>query len=82
MDLSKLTINASASSADVTTGRENATQDVLAEILQWSTQRPGWRRDALRRLFTSGKLSEEDMRELADLARHRTVLRKRRARSP
>src|ERR1700731_3930600 len=69
MDLSKLTINASVSSTDVTTGRENGPQHVLAEILQWSTQRPGWQRDALRRLFTSGKLSEEDMRELGDLCK-------------
>src|ERR1017187_6903946 len=70
MDLSKLPINASASSnhAD-TTGQQNATQDVLGEILEWSTERPGWQRDALRRLFTAGKISEEDLGELVELCK-------------
>jgi hypothetical protein len=50
MDLPKLTVNAPASSTNIDpTGRpKNATQDILAEILEWSTLRPGWQRDALR----------------------------------
>lgn len=38
--------------------------DVLREILMWSSSRPDWQRDALRRLMTSGKLSETDIDKL------------------
>jgi hypothetical protein len=70
MDLSKLTTNASAPSTTVeTTGKQNATQDVFTEILEWSTERPGWQRDALRRLFTAGKLSAEALGELVELCK-------------
>ena len=39
----------------------------LADILAWSKTRPGWQRDALRRLCTTGELSERDLNELTDL---------------
>jgi hypothetical protein len=70
MDLSKVTTDTSAPSATVvTTEQQSATQDVLAEILEWSTERPGWQRNALRRLFTTGKLMQEDLAELVELCK-------------
>ena len=39
----------------------------LADILAWSETRPGWQRDALRRLCTTGELVESDLNELTDL---------------
>jgi hypothetical protein len=70
MDLSKLITDTSAPSPSADTpGQPNATQDVFADILEWSTERPGWQRDALRRLFTAGKLSAEDLGELVDLCK-------------
>ena len=39
----------------------------LADILEWSTTRPGWQRDALRRLCTAGELVEKDLDELTNL---------------
>ena len=36
----------------------------LAEILEWSKQRPEWLRDALRRLMICGELSDQDIDEL------------------
>lgn len=38
--------------------------DIGKEILKWSLARPAWQRDALRRLFVSGHLSEDDIRAL------------------
>ena len=38
--------------------------DVLTEILKWSSQRPMWQRDALRRLVAGGSLEEPDMEDL------------------
>jgi hypothetical protein len=70
MDVSKLTTNASGPNTNVdATGQQNGTQSVLAEILEWSTERPGWQRDALRRLFTAGTLSVEDLGELVELCK-------------
>jgi hypothetical protein len=70
MDLSKLTTNASAPSTNVdAAGQQNGTQDVFAEILEWSTGQPGWQRDALRRLFTAGNLSAADLGELVELCK-------------
>ena len=70
MNLSKLTANAFAPSTNVdTAGLQNPTQDVFAEILEWSRERPAWQRDALRRLFTSGKLSAESLGELVELCK-------------
>jgi len=42
---------------------------VLEEILEWSEDRPGWQRDALRRLFTAGLLAPADIDDLLDLCK-------------
>lgn len=42
---------------------------VLQEILEWSTDRPAWQRDALRRLVLSGDLSDDDIRALTDMCK-------------
>lgn len=42
---------------------------VLQEILDWSTDRPGWQRDALRRLVLNGELSDDDVRALTELCK-------------
>lgn len=44
-------------------------EDVPSEILQWSLDRPAWQRDALRRLFTTGTLTAEDLDDLTDLCK-------------
>lgn len=46
-----------------------ATVNVLGEILVWSTERPLWQRDALRRLVAQGELKDPDIIELADLCK-------------
>src|SRR6266498_535286 len=38
--------------------------DVLKEILTWSSTRPDWQRDALRRFVTTGPLTKNDIDEL------------------
>ena len=43
--------------------------DVLNEILRWSSGRPNWQRDALRRLVTTGELNETNVTELANLCK-------------
>jgi energy-coupling factor transporter ATP-binding protein EcfA2 len=42
---------------------------VLQEILEWSSDRPGWQRDALRRLVLNGELSDDDVRVLTELCK-------------
>ena len=42
---------------------------VLHEILDWSTDRPLWQRDALRRLVVGGELSDEDLQTLAEICK-------------
>lgn len=42
---------------------------VLHEIVGWSKDRYPWQRDALRRLAVSGKLSDEDVREPAEICK-------------
>lgn len=42
---------------------------VLQEILEWSSDRPGWQRDALRRLMVNGELSDEDVFALAEICK-------------
>ena len=42
---------------------------VLQEILEWSSDRPGWQRDALRRLVLNGELSDDDVRALTELCK-------------
>jgi len=41
----------------------------LHEILQWSTSRPEWQRDALRRIVEKGNLDTNDFGELEQIAR-------------
>lgn len=53
--------------------------DVLVEILDWSSKQPSWQRDALRRLFTGGSLSSEDVDELLDICKARHGLSKPKA---
>lgn len=42
---------------------------VLQEILEWSSDRPGWQRDALRRLVVNNDLSDDDIRALTELCK-------------
>jgi hypothetical protein len=42
---------------------------VLQEILEWSTDRPAWQRDALRRLVLDGELSDTDIEELTEICK-------------
>jgi hypothetical protein len=42
---------------------------VLQEILTWSTGRPTWQRDALRRLVTNEELSDSDIHELTEICK-------------
>src|SRR2546425_13344897 len=42
---------------------------ILAEIFEWSQERPGWQRDALRRLFTRGQITPADLDELVVLCK-------------
>ena len=39
----------------------------LEDILEWSRDRPGWLRDALRRLLVGGELSDRDIDELEEI---------------
>ncbi|HXJ93212.1 MAG TPA: AAA family ATPase [Terriglobia bacterium] len=41
----------------------------LSEILEWSVERPGWQRDALRRLFKGGVVTPADIDDLVDLCK-------------
>lgn len=43
--------------------------DVLEEILNWSTDRPAWQRDALRRLVLADGLGDNDLAELTELCK-------------
>lgn len=44
-------------------------ENVLNEILNWSVSLPAWQRDALRRLFTKGKVDEPDLQALTNLCK-------------
>ena len=46
-----------------------ATINVLQEILTWSSGRPDWQRDALRRLVRKGEIDDTDILELANLCK-------------
>ncbi len=48
---------------------------VLHEILAWSSARPGWQRDALRRIVANGGINEADLRELEQIckAKHKVT---------
>ena len=43
--------------------------DILRRIVRWSTSRPTWQRDALRRLVTAGELTPDDNQELTELCK-------------
>ena len=45
--------------------------NILREILDWSSDRPNWQRDALRRLVLHGDLQKSDIEELAVLCKER-----------
>src|ERR1044072_7420438 len=60
-----------------------ATVDVLKEILDWSSDRPPWQRDALRRLVTQGELEgPREYFELRDLCKARYGLSEKRQADP
>jgi hypothetical protein len=40
-----------------------------ADLIAWSERLPSWQRDALRRVLTRERLSENDVDEIAALAR-------------
>jgi hypothetical protein len=42
---------------------------ISSEILEWSQERPGWQRDALRRLFVNGKVKPDEIGDLVDLCK-------------
>ncbi len=68
MGSSKILIDASAppvAAQNVT----NGAKDVFADILEWSKDRPGWQRDALRRLLTAGGVLPTDIQELTELCK-------------
>lgn len=48
-----------------------ATVDVLKEILKWSSERPPWQRDALRRLVNQGELNDSDISQLMEYCKAR-----------
>lgn len=51
-------------------GKPDAHQKtVLETILDWSTDRPLWQRDALRRIIANGRLKDTDIGELVDLCK-------------
>ena len=59
-----------------------ATISVLDEILTWSSDRPMWQRDALRRLTMKGELDEKDIVELTNLCKSFHGLHRRMSPSP
>ncbi|MCK4788078.1 MAG: AAA family ATPase [Desulfobacteraceae bacterium] len=52
------------------------------DILEWSSSRPAWQRDALRRLVTAGGLTESDLEELTALCKAAHGLAERRESAP
>ena len=51
--------------------------DVLNEILQWSTERRPWQRDAMRRLVEKGQLDLDDVDDLTEICKSNHGLRAR-----
>ena len=43
--------------------------NVFQEILSWSADRPTWQREALRRLFLNGELSDDDIHALTEICK-------------
>jgi energy-coupling factor transporter ATP-binding protein EcfA2 len=46
-----------------------ARKTVLEAILEWSSDRPAWQRDALRRIIAKGRLDDDDFKELVQLCK-------------
>ena len=46
-----------------------AQKTVLETILEWSSDRPAWQRDALRRIIAKGRLDDDDFKELVELCK-------------
>lgn len=46
-----------------------AQKTVLEAVLEWSSDRPAWQRDALRRIISKGKLDDDDFKELVHLCK-------------
>jgi hypothetical protein len=44
-------------------------QNVFSEILEWSRDRPGWQRDALRRLFSAEEIAPKDIDDLVRICK-------------
>jgi hypothetical protein len=60
--------NLTQSTAENITENETLTEKgAFADILHWSMNRPAWQRDALRRLISSGELSNSDIDELTTI---------------
>jgi energy-coupling factor transporter ATP-binding protein EcfA2 len=57
----------SAVITEVVEGESLTEKEAFADILQWSTERPAWQRDALRRLVLNETLSESDFDELVTI---------------
>ena len=56
--------------------------NVLAEILEWSQNRPMWQRDALRRLVLHGELSSEDINSLTEICKSKHGLAEQQETNP
>lgn len=56
--------------------------DILLDILEWSSSRPVWQRDALRRLVTLDSLNEYDLEDLTVLCKAAHGLAERRKLEP
>lgn len=44
--------------------------EALSEIVTWSTNKPNWMKDALRRLYINGKLDDNDIDELFNISKN------------
>lgn len=55
---------------------------VIKEILEWSSERPAWQRDALRRLVLSGELLDDDISALTDICKSAYGLAEQQAVAP
>ncbi|HEY3856694.1 MAG TPA: hypothetical protein VGO67_20095 [Verrucomicrobiae bacterium] len=53
----------------MTTPAQPSQISALGEILKWSTNRPDWQRDALRRIIAYGAIAKDDFQELDHLCR-------------
>lgn len=62
-------VSIDTSSSPIATHTAASVIDVLAEILEWSMERPVWQRDSLRRLLVAGAISATDIQELTELCK-------------